>query len=545
MTKRIDEQGLYTQLLHAGQEPDPTTGSRAVPIYQTTSYVFEDADHAERLFSLAQPGNIYSRIMNPTVDAFEKRMAILDDGVGALGTASGMSAIMMTILNIAHSGDHIVASSQLYGGTYNLFAMTLPKYGIHVDFVDMTEPDQVEKAIKENTKAVYAETIGNPGLNVLDFHTISDIAHDAEIPLIVDSTFAPPAVCKPLQHGADIVIHSATKWIGGHGTSIGGVVVDGGRFEWNQKKFPHFHEPDPSYNGLVFHDLGAMAFILKLRVQLLRDTGAAMTPQNAFYFLQGLETLSLRMQRHQDNAMAIADRLQAHPAVTWVKYPGLEGHPSNELAKQFLTGGFGAVVNFGIEGGVEAGRSLIKHVSLWSHVANVGDAKSLIIHPASTTHQQLNAEARASSGVTDDLVRLSVGLEDLEDLFADLDYALAQATGKEGSEREEDLYEEVMRAAVIHTPEGPRRKVLLSLSATSQSVKKFARLGYDVKQAVTKEDLAALQGTTVDYIYASEESHDMLKDAVQQLQPHGVIHEGQSTLQVSMPPSIVSILDKK
>lgn len=545
MTRRIDEQGLYTQLLHAGQEPDPATGSRAMPIYQTTSYVFEDADHAERLFSLAQPGNIYSRIMNPTVDAFEKRMAILEDGVGALGTASGMAAITMTILNIAHSGDHIVASSQLYGGTYNLFAMTLPKYGIHVDFVDMTDPEAVKQAIQENTKAVYAETIGNPGLNVLDFHTISDIAHEAEIPLIVDSTFAPPAVCKPLQHGADIVIHSATKWIGGHGTSIGGVVIDGGRFEWNQKKFPHFHEPDPSYNGLVFHDLGDMAFILKLRVQILRDTGAALSPQNAFYFLQGLETLSLRMQRHQDNAMEIANRLQAHPAVTWVKYPGLSGHPSNELAKQYLTGGYGAVVNFGIEGGVDAGRSLIQHVSLWSHVANVGDAKSLIIHPASTTHQQLNQQARESSGVTDDLVRLSVGLENLEDLFADLDHALSQATGKEGPEIEKDLFEEAMRAAVIHTPEGPRRKLILSLSETTQSVKKFARRGYQIRQATSSEELTELKGTTVDYIYAAEGTEELLQEAVEKMQPYGVIHEGGSTFQLSMPPGTVSVLDKK
>ncbi|MFC4737641.1 O-acetylhomoserine aminocarboxypropyltransferase/cysteine synthase family protein [Bacillus daqingensis] len=545
MGKRIDEQGLFTQLLHAGQVPDPATGSRAVPIYQTTSYLFEDSEHAERLFSLAEPGNIYSRIMNPTVDAFEKRMAILEDGVGALGLSSGMAAITMTIMNIAHSGDHIVAASHLYGGTYNLFSMTLPKYGIDVTFVDITNPDEVAGAIQENTKAVFGETIGNPGLHVLDFHTISDVAHEHGIPLIVDSTFASPAVCRPLQHGADIVIHSATKWIGGHGTTIGGVVVDGGRFEWNKDKFPHFHEPDPSYNGLVFSDLGDMAFILKLRVQLLRDIGASLSPQNAFLLLQGLETLSLRMQRHQANALAVAKRLESHPAVNWVKYPGLEGHPAHDLAETYLDGGYGGIVNFGIDGGVEAGRELIRHVSLWSHVANVGDAKSLIIHPASTTHLQLSEADQQRSGVTPDMVRLSVGLENVEDLFADLDYALAQATGQEGPEIEEDLYGEAVRAAVAYTAEGPRRKHLVSLSSAVQSTKKWERIGYRVSRAVDEASLKELEGQEIDYVHAPENSQELLEKAVRFVKPKGVIHEGQSTLNTQLPPEMLSFLDRK
>ncbi|WP_147804505.1 O-acetylhomoserine aminocarboxypropyltransferase/cysteine synthase family protein [Alkalicoccus halolimnae] len=544
MAKRIDEQGLLTQLLHAGQVPDPTTGARAVPIYQTTSYVFEDADHAERLFSLQQPGNIYSRIMNPTVDAFEKRVAILEDGVGALGTASGMAAITMTIMNIAHSGDHIVAASHLYGGTYNLFSITLPKYGIDVSFVDITDPQAVADAIKPNTKAVFGETIGNPGLNVLDFHTISDVAHEADIPLIVDNTFGTPAVCRPLQHGADIVIHSATKWIGGHGTTIGGVVVDGGRFIWTKDKFPHFHEPDPSYNGLVYNDLGDMAFILKLRVQLLRDLGASLSPQNAFYLLQGLETLSLRMHRHQQNALALAKRLQEHPAVNWVKYPGLEAHPSHELAVQYLDGGYGGIVNFGIDGGVEAGRELIKHVHLWSHVANVGDAKSLIIHPASTTHLQLNEEQQTTSGVTPDLVRLSVGLEDLEDLYADLENALAHATGKQGVRADKDFYKEAEKAAVVHTEEGPRRKQLVTLSETAQYTKKWNRIGYRVMHAATPEALEALSEETIDYVFAPQGSEQLLEEAVRRLQPYGVIHRGDPEITARIPAETVSVTDK-
>jgi O-acetylhomoserine (thiol)-lyase len=544
MKKRIDEQGLLTQLLHAGQVPDPTTGARAVPIYQTTSYVFEDADHAERLFSLAEPGNIYSRIMNPTVDAFEKRMAILEDGVGALGTSSGMAAITMSIMNVAQSGDHIVAASHLYGGTYNLFAITLPKYGIDVSFVDISDINAVKQAIKENTKAVFAETIGNPGLQVLDFHAVSDAAHDAGIPLIVDNTFGTPAVCRPLQHGADIVIHSATKWIGGHGTTIGGVVVDGGRFTWNKEKFPQYHEPDPSYNGLVYNDLGDMAFILKMRVQLLRDIGAALSPQNAFYLLQGLETLSLRMDRHQKNALALARRLQEHPAVNWVKYPGLEAHPAHELAVKYLDGGFGGVVNFGIDGGMEAGRELIKHVSLWSHVANVGDAKSLIIHPASTTHLQLSEEDRESSGTTSDLVRLSVGLEDIEDLYDDLNEALGMATGHFGLKPDKDSYAEALKSAVCHTEEGPRRKTMVVLSETAQYAKKWERLGYRTIRTTSSEELDKWKGETVDYVLAPEHSEDLLKEAVEKLRPYGVVHHGQAAILSAVPEGVASIADK-
>jgi O-acetylhomoserine (thiol)-lyase len=503
MAQKVNQFGTTTQLLHAGQAPDPTTGSRAVPIYQTTSYVFDDADHAERLFSLQEPGNIYSRIMNPTVDAFEKRMAILEDGVGALGTASGMSAITLSILNIAHAGDEIVAASNLYGGTYNLFAVTLPKYGINVHFVDITNPDEVRKAITPKTKAVFAETIGNPSLHVLDFEAISDVAHAANIPLIIDNTFGSPANCKPLQHGADIVIHSATKWIGGHGTTIGGVVIDGGRFTWNKEKFPGFHEPDNSYGGLVYaRDLGDLAFILKLRVQLMRDIGACLSPFNAFQLLQGLETLSLRMKKHQENAMEIAKVLQEHPAVKWVSYPGLEGHPANGLGRKYLKNGFGAVVNFGIEGGIEAGKDLIRHVKLWSHVANVGDAKSLIIHPASTTHLQLSKEELITTGVTEDLVRLSVGLEDFKDIYEDLNQALSQATGKiDGgtADTNDQIIDQARSSAIEHTEQGPRRKVILFLGGEvegNEQLKSWGRLGY--RLIPSSADVSDLK---VDYVF--------------------------------------------
>ncbi|GAB2542479.1 O-acetylhomoserine aminocarboxypropyltransferase/cysteine synthase family protein [Gracilibacillus alcaliphilus] len=432
MTNPFQFPGSETNLLHAGQQVDPATNARAVPIYQTTSYVFNNTEHAQNLFALAEPGNIYSRIMNPTVDAFENRIAVLEDGVAAVATASGMSAITLAILNLANSGDEILADSNLYGGTYNLFNKTLPKYGIDVIFVDGTDPENFRQAITPKTKAIFGEVITNPSLNVFDIEAVADIAHENGIPLIIDNTFATPYVCKPISWGADIVVHSATKWIGGHGTTIGGIVVDGGRFNWNSDKFPGFTEPDETYHGIRFGiDLGAPAFALKLRVQLLRDMGPALSPQNAFYFLQGLETLHLRVARHHENTQAVAQYLNNHPQVEWVAYPGLEEHPSHELAHKYLRHHYGSVITFGIKGGREAGRQLIDHITLWSHVANVGDAKSLIIHPASTTHQQLSAEDLKKSGTTEELVRLSIGLETADDIIADLDQAIAKATNSE------------------------------------------------------------------------------------------------------------------
>lgn len=426
-----DDFEIETQLVHGGQEVDPTTGSRAVPIYQTTSYVFENSTHAEELFSLKESGNIYSRMMNPTVDVFEKRMALLEKGVAAVATSSGMAAISLAILNIVSAGDEIVAASNLYGGTYNLFAITLPRYGIKVRFVDPADLGSFKRVINHKTKAVFAETIGNPGLHVLDIEGVAKIAHDAGIPLIIDNTFATPYVCKPIEYGADIVIHSATKWIGGHGTSIGGIIVDGGKFNWSSKKFPEFTEPDRSYNGLAYaKDFGDIAYATKLRVQLLRDLGACLSPFNAFQFIQGLETLNLRVDRHCQNALRLAKMLESHPAVEWVSYPGLESHESYQHATKVLKNGFGSVVVFGIKGGRDAGRELIDNVSLWSHLANVGDAKSLIIHPASTTHLQLSEEELLATGASADLVRLSVGLENIDDLYSDLDQALLKATGK-------------------------------------------------------------------------------------------------------------------
>ncbi len=426
---------LETLLLHGGQEPDPTTGSRAVPIYQTTSYVFDDTTHAEKLFSLEEEGNIYSRLMNPTVDVFEKRMALLEEGAAAVATSSGMAAIALSIMNVASAGDEIVAATNIYGGTYNLFAITFPRYGIKVKFVDPRDPQNFKKAINYKTKAVFAETIGNPSLHVLDIEGIANVAHEAGIPLIIDNTFASPYVCKPITYGADIVVHSATKWIGGHGTSIGGIVVDGGKFDWNSRKFPGFIEPDRSYNGIVYSkDFGDIAFATKLRVQLLRDIGACLSPFNAFQLIQGLETLNLRVQRHNDNALQLARLLEKHPGVSWVTYPGLESHTSHQHAKQILKNGFGSVVVFGIKGGRDAGSTLINNIKLWSHLANVGDAKSLIIHPATTTHQQLSGEELVATGVTEDLVRLSVGLENIEDLYEDLDQALTKATGSSGNQ---------------------------------------------------------------------------------------------------------------
>ncbi|AGA56708.1 MAG: homocysteine synthase [Thermobacillus sp.] len=417
---------IETLAVHAGQEIDPTTGSRAVPIYQTTSYGFRDADHAANLFALREFGNIYTRIMNPTTDVFEKRVAALEGGAAALATASGQAAITYAILNIAGAGDEIVSASSLYGGTYNLFAITLPKIGITVKFVNPDDPENFRRAITDKTKALYAETIGNPRGDVLDIEAVARIAHEHGIPLIVDNTLPSPYLCRPIEHGADIVVHSATKFIGGHGTSIGGVIVDGGRFDWKASgKFPGLTEPDPSYHGVVYTDaVGPIAYIIKARVQLLRDMGASLSPFNAFLLLQGLETLHLRMERHSANALAVAKFLESHEAVEWVNYPGLESHPSYQLARKYMPGGQGAILTFGIKGGVEAGRKVIDNVKLFSHLANVGDSKSLIIHPASTTHSQLEGEELLSTGVTPGMIRLSVGTEHIDDIIADLEQAI-------------------------------------------------------------------------------------------------------------------------
>lgn len=423
------EYAFETLALHGGQEVDSATTARAVPIYQSTSYVFHDTEHAANLFALAEEGNIYTRIMNPTTDVFEKRMALLEGGVGALGTASGQAAETLAILNIAGAGDEIVSAASLYGGTYNLFHYTLPKIGINIRFVDSTHPENFADAITDRTKAVFAETVGNPALNTLDIEAAAKVAHDAGVPLIVDNTLPSPYLVNPLAHGADIVVHSATKFIGGHGTSIGGVIVDSGRFPWDNGRFPGFTEPDPSYHGLeIYPTLGELSYILKARIQMLRDYGPALSPFNSFLFLQGLETLPLRMERHSENAMAVARFLQDHPKVNWVNYPGLESHPSHDLARKYHREGlFGAILGFGIDGGVEAGRRFIDNLQLHSLLANVGDAKSLVIHPASTTHQQLSVDEQKTTGVTDDYVRLSVGLEKIDDILSDLDEALSRA----------------------------------------------------------------------------------------------------------------------
>jgi len=414
-----------TLAVHAGQQVDPATNARAVPIYQTTSYVFNDADHASNLFGLKEFGNIYTRIMNPTWDVFEQRIAALEGGVAALATASGQAAITYSILNIARAGDEIISANSLYGGTYNLFSQTFPKLGIKVAFVDPRDPENFRKALTAKTRAIFAEIIGNPKLDVPDFEAITAIAHEAGIPVIVDNTLATPYLTRPFEYGVDIVIHSATKFIGGHGTSIGGVIVDSGKFDWTNGKYPDFTTPDPSYNGVIYSEaFGNLAYIIKARVQLLRDIGAALSPFNAFLFLQGLETLHLRVRRHSENALAVANFLETHPAVTWVNYPGLPNHPSHATAKKYLKNGYGAILAFGIKGGKEAGRKLINSLKLFSLLANVGDAKSLVIHPASTTHSQLSPEEQFSTGVTEDLVRLSVGIEDVEDLIADLDQGL-------------------------------------------------------------------------------------------------------------------------
>ncbi|OJT27571.1 O-acetylhomoserine aminocarboxypropyltransferase [Archangium sp. Cb G35] len=416
-----------TLALHAGYEPDPTTGSRAVPIYQTTSYRFRNAQHAADLFALKEPGNIYTRIMNPTTDVFEKRIAALEGGVGALAVASGQAAETLAILNILKAGDELVSATSLYGGTYNLFKVTLPRLGIQTRFVDANKPDEVKAAIGPKTKALYIESVGNPRLDIPDFEALGAIAREAGIPLIVDNTALSPALFNPLKHGADIVVHSATKYIGGHGTSIGGVIVDGGTFPWDNGRFPEFTEPNPGYHGLRLTEaLGAAAYIGKARLEGLRDLGPALSPFNAHAFILGLETLKLRVERHSENALAVAKWLRRHPKVEWVRYPGLEEDPSFANAKKYLRNGAGGLVTFGVRGGVEAGRKLIDGVKLWSLLANIGDTRSLIIHPASTTHQQLTPEERLSTGVTDGLVRLSVGLEHLDDLRADLEQGLAE-----------------------------------------------------------------------------------------------------------------------
>jgi O-acetylhomoserine (thiol)-lyase len=415
-----------TLQVHAGQAPDPTTKSRAVPIYQTTSYVFNDTKHAENLFGLKESGNIYSRIMNPTTDVLEKRIAALEGGIAALAFASGHAAISASIFNIAQAGDEIVSSSTLYGGTYNMFSYNLPRLGINVHFVDPKDPANFEKAITPKTKALYAETIGNPQIDVLDIEKVAAIAHKHGIPLIIDNTFATPYLCRPIDFGADIVVHSATKFIGGHGTSMGGLVVDGGKFDWNNGKFPLLSEADPSYHGLKYAEaLGAAAYITRLRVQILRDLGACLSPFNSFLFLQGLETLHLRLQRHTQNALRVAGYLEQHEQVSWVSYPGLSSHPDHEKAKKYLPKGAGSIFTFGIKGGLEAGIKFIDSLKLFSILANVGDAKSLVIHPASTTHSQLTPEQRISAGAPDDLIRLSIGIEDVQDLIEDLGQALA------------------------------------------------------------------------------------------------------------------------
>jgi O-acetylhomoserine (thiol)-lyase len=422
------EWGFDTLAVHGGQEVDPYTLSRAVPIYQTTSYLFRDTEHAARLFAVEEEGNIYSRIMNPTVSVFEKRVALLEGGVGALATASGQSAELIAILNIAKEGDEIVSSISLYGGTYNLFAVTLKRLGINVKFVDPSDPENFRKAITPRTKAIYAETLGNPKLDTLDIERVAHIAHNAGIPLIIDNTIPSPYLVRPIDYGADIVIHSATKFIGGHGTSIGGIIVDSGKFNWQNGKFPEITEPDSTYHGLNYIEkFGASAYIAKARLQLMRDLGACMSPFNAFLFLLGLETLPVRMERHSQNAMKVAEFLKNHPKVSWVNYPGLPDNPYYNIARKYFRRGlFGAIIGFGVKGGLEAGKKFINNLKLLSHLANIGDAKSLAIHPASTTHAQLTPEEQISAGVTPDFIRLSIGLESVDDIIYDIDQALSK-----------------------------------------------------------------------------------------------------------------------
>jgi O-acetylhomoserine (thiol)-lyase len=424
-----------TLQVHAGQEPAPGTNARAVPIYQTTSYTFDDSEHGAKLFALQEFGNIYTRIMNPTTDVFEKRIAALEGGVAAVATASGQAAQFTALTTLAEAGDNIVSTSYLYGGTYNQFKVTFERLGIEVRFVDGDDPESFAALIDDRTKALYVESIGNPQFNVADLPELARVAHDAGVPLVVDNTFgAAGYLCRPIDHGADIVVASATKWIGGHGTSIGGIIVDSGNFDWSNGRFPTFTEPSPGYHGLRFAEtfgpdgpFGNIAFAIRARVEGLRDVGACLSPFNAFLLLQGVETLSLRVQRHADNALELAKWLQSQPTVEWVNYPGLEDHPHHEVAARILTNGYGSVLSFGIRGGSVAAQRFIDSVELASHLANVGDAKTLVIHPASTTHQQLNAEEQGSAGVTDDLIRVSVGIEHIDDIVADFETAFARA----------------------------------------------------------------------------------------------------------------------
>jgi O-acetylhomoserine (thiol)-lyase len=431
-----------TLAVHGGQERDPATNARAVPIYQTTSYVFNDADHAARLFALQEFGNIYTRIMNPTTDVFEKRVAALEGGVAGLALASGQAAETLTLLTLARAGDEIVSSASLYGGTYNLFHHTLPRMGLTVRFVDGDDYDGFRRAITGKTRAVYAETIGNPKLDVLDVERLAGIAHEARVPLVVDNTMASPALCRPIDWGADLIINSATKFLGGHGNSIGGVIVDSGKFDWQGSgRFPDFTDPDPSYHGVSYTKaFGPLAFIIKARVQGLRDTGACLSPFNSFLFLQGIETLHLRMERHSQNALAVTRHLSQHPGVEWVNYPGQEGSRYYSLARKYLPAGAGSILTFGIKGGFEAGKTFINSVKLFSLLANIGDSKSLVIHPSSTTHQQLSEAEQRATGVTPEMIRLSIGIEDVRDIIADLDQALAAsaaagAVGTTGGKR--------------------------------------------------------------------------------------------------------------
>ena len=419
--------GFSTRQLHAGYVPDPTTGSRAVPIYQTTSYQFKSTEHAANLFALKELGNIYTRIMNPTTDVLEKRVADLEGGVAGLAASSGHAAQILAILTLAENGDHIVSSSRLYGGTYNQFHYTLPKMGIEVTFVDPTNPQDFAAAIRPNTKIIYGETLGNPDISVFPFEEVAEIAQKHHLVLMIDNTLATPYLFRPIEWGANVVTHSTTKFLGGHGTTIGGLIVDGGNFDYRQGNYPNFTQPDPSYHGLVYADLeqsGLPPFAIKARVQMLRDIGACQAPFNSWQTLQGIETLSLRMERHVQNAQAVAEFLEQHPKVNWVTYPGLKSHPDYERAKRYLPKGAGAVLGFGIKGGLEAGRKFIERLQLFSHLANVGDAKSLAIHPATTTHSQLSPEEQLSAGVSPDFIRLSIGIEDIDDILWDLDQAL-------------------------------------------------------------------------------------------------------------------------
>lgn len=479
--------GFHTVAVHGGAAPDPATGARAVPIYQTTAFQFQSTEHAAELFNLDESGNIYTRIMNPTTDVLEKRVALLEDGVAAVAFASGQAATSAVIFNVARAGDEVVASSHLYGGTHTLLTSTLADLGIRTRLVESLE--EAKAALTDRTRIVLVETMGNPKLDIADLAAWADLAHAHGVPLAVDNTFATPYLCRPITHGADIVIHSATKWLGGHGAAMGGIVVDGGRFDFDRPTFPQFSEPDLSYHGLRYaREMGGLAFSTRLRVKLLRDLGGALSPFNAFLILQGVETLPLRMDRHCDSALALAERLTAHPAVAWVNYPGLPSHPQHDLAARYLRSGrYGAVLNFGIQGGAAAGRQFINHLGLWSHVANVGDVRSLVIHPASTTHQQLSPDEQVRAGADPDLVRLSVGLEDVEDLFADLDRALAHATGRQpgpGRLNDEAVIREVALAAV-KSDGTPVTLAVVGLSAqpgrpSYRVARKLVRLGYRV-----------------------------------------------------------------